>query len=157
MNNKNFEVEIVKYLEGELTPEESNQLEEELISQKGERLLKVLKEFSSPKPDSIPAPSPFMEARLFSRLKREKKKKNVLSFLLTPIKVPSLVLVIILILFLTLTINLFKRSSTPAEELQEIYQNGYALYDSDEYDVYSVDTDDSFAAAYFDTLTLKNE
>ncbi|MCK4665277.1 hypothetical protein KAU33_00910 [Candidatus Dependentiae bacterium] len=157
MNNKNFEEEIVKYLEGELNPEKSKELEEELISQKKERLLRVLKDFSSPNPGSIPEPSPFMEARLFSRLKRAKKKKNVLSFLLTPIKIPSLVLVIILILFLTLTVNLFKRSSTPAEELQEIYQEGYALYDNGEYDVYSVDTDDSFAAAYFDTLTFKNE
>ncbi len=157
MKNRNFETAIVKYLEGELTPEESKQLEEELISQKRGNLLKVLKDFSSPNPGSIPEPSPFMEARLFSRLKREKKKKSVLSFLLTPIEVPSLVLVIILILFLTLTVNLFMKSSTPAEELQEIYQDGYSLYDNGDYDVYSVDTDDSFAAAYFDTLTLKNE
>ncbi len=115
MNNKNFETEIVKYLEGELTPEESKQLEEELTSQKRESLLKVLRTFSSADPDSIPEPSPFMKARLFSRLKRAKKKKTVFSFLLVPIKVPSFVLVIILILFLTLTVNLFKGSSTPEE------------------------------------------
>ncbi|MDD3625703.1 MAG: hypothetical protein PHV06_00145 [bacterium] len=150
--NRDLKEKIGRYIEGELSPLESSALEEQLISSGNEETLSLMKRLSSSELSDIPEPSPFMETRLMTRIRRAKKKKSVFSFLTAPLKVPSFAVIAVIILIIFLSVTVFKSASVeePVETPQYYLSEENTGTDSDYYY-----TDDFFAAAYFDTLTQK--